>query len=339
MPEPNVYFLYGNDEYAIARRLAQLRADFPDATAAEMNTSRLEARTMSEDELNNAVNAAPFLAARRLVLLAEPSARYTTPEARKKFCAFLEKVPPTTRLVMHEWMETKTYRDKSREAKEDEKHWLVKWGRQAGIGLERHALPAAWEMTGWIIHAAKEQGEALSSSKGEAIEPAAAARLAEMVGVDTRQAAQEIGKLLAYVNWARPITLRDVEAVSVVTNEPDIFAMVDALANGNGSTAQRLLRRLLEQQDPFQVWGMVIRQFRLLMLAREVLDAGGSKSEVEKTLGIHPFVAEKVTTQARRFAMPALEALYHQLLGIDEGVKIGQVTLDTALDMLVVELT
>ena len=66
-----------------------------------------------------------------------------------------------------------------------------------------------------------------------------------MVGADTRQAAQEISKLLAYVNWARPIKVADVEAVSIVTAEPDIFAMVDALASGNGKSAQRLLHRLV----------------------------------------------------------------------------------------------
>ena len=64
---PNVYFLYGNDEFAITRRLKEFEADFPDPTSADMNTARLEARTMASDELNNAINAMPFLAPKRLV--------------------------------------------------------------------------------------------------------------------------------------------------------------------------------------------------------------------------------------------------------------------------------
>jgi len=35
----------------------------------------------------------------------------------------------------------------------------------------------------------------------------------------------------------------------------------------------------------------------------------------------------------------SLEYVYRKLLAIDEGVKTGQVTLDLALDTLVVELT
>jgi DNA polymerase-3 subunit delta len=192
-------------------------------------------------------------------------------------------------------------------------------------------LPRQWEMAGWVVTETKNQG-------GE-IEPPAAAKLAEMVGVNTRQAGQEIAKLLAYVNWDRQVIVQDVEAVSIVTAQESVFDFVDALANGNGKSAQRLLHRLLESEDAFSLWGMVIRQFRLLLMAREVLDAQGGKDEVTKALGVHPFVAEKTTGQARHFTISALERIYHKLLDIDEGIKTGQFSLELALDTLVVELT
>ena len=332
MPEEaNVIFLYGNDEFAMSRRLAESASMFTDPTSADLNTARLEARTMSEDDLNNAVNALPFLAARRLVFLAGPSAHYSNPQARKKFFEFLEKVPPTAQLMIYENVDVKTYRDRSRQDKEDDKHWLVKWMKKAGLQLERFALPSQREMSGWIVKHAREQGGS--------IEPSAAAKLAEWVGADTRQAAQEIAKLLTYANWARPVSIRDVEAVSISTAEPDIFSLVDALAVGDGKTAQRLLHRLLEDQDAFSLWGMVIRQFRLLLLACEVIQARGGTRDVEQALGVHAFVAEKVFGQAKRFTLPALEKIYHKLLEMDEAAKTGQVTLDLALEMFVVELT
>jgi DNA polymerase-3 subunit delta len=331
MKETNVIFLYGNDEFAIAHRLAGFGSIFTDPSSADMNTARLEARTMTEDDLNNAVNALPFLAKQRLVLLANPSARYSSPQARKKLFDFIDKVPETAQLVIYEHVDVKTYRDKARQEKEDEKHWLVKWMKKSGHKLERFTLPAQWEMTGWIINNAKEQGGSL--------EQGAAAKLAELAGSDTRQAAQEVTKLLAYVNWARPVKIQDVEAVSISTSEPDIFAMVDALAVGNGKAAQRMLHGLLQNEDAFSLWGMVIRQFRLILLAREVIDAHGGQREVEQALGVHAFVAEKVFGQAKRFTLPALEKIYHKLLEIDAAAKTSQVTLDLALDMLVVELT
>ena len=320
---PNLYFLFGNDEFAITRKRKDFESDFTDPTSADMNTAHLDARSMSEDDLNNAVNAMPFLAKRRLVLLQNPSSKYNNPNSRKKFFEFLEKAPDTTRLVMFE----------SVEPKEAEKHWLVKWAEKNNKLMQAKAfmLPRLKDMPGWIINETKNQGGKM--------DPRAAEMLKDMVGVDTRQAGMEIAKLLAYVNWARPVTAQAVEAVCIVTSQQSVFDFVDALANGNGKSAQHLLHRLLESEDEFALWGMVVRQFRLLIQAREILDARGNQNDVARALGVHPFVAEKTTQQAARFSMESLESIYRKLLRIDEGVKTSQLTLDLAMDTLVVELT
>ena len=108
---------------------------------------------------------------------------------------------------------------------------------------------------------------------------------------------------------------------------------------GDGKKAQHVLHQLLENEEAFELWGMVIRQFRLLLQARELLDGNASIPEIQKTLGLHEFVAQKVTGQAKRFSLSALEFIYHRLLEIDEGAKTSQVPLDLALDMFIVELT
>ena len=318
-----VTFLYGNDEYAIARHLAGFGSIFSDPTSADMNTAHLEARSMSDNDLNNAVNAMPFLARHRLILFENPSLKYTTPQTRRKFCEFLENVPDTARLVMYEYVEPK----------EAEKHWLMKWAGKHSDSVQTKAFmsPRPKDMAGWIVNEAKQQS-------GQ-IDPPAAAKLSEMVGADTRQAAQEIAKLLAYVNWARPVKLQDVDAVCIVTSQQSVFDFVDALSTGNGKSAQHLLHRLLENEEAFSLWGMVVRQFRLLLQAREVLDSHGDKNDVARALAVHPFVAEKTTGQANRFSLTSLENIYHRLLEIDEAVKTSQITLDLALDTLVVELT
>jgi DNA polymerase III subunit delta len=321
---PNLYLFLGNDEFAIARKLKDFDSDFTDPTSANMNTARLDARTLNENDLNTAVNAMPFLAKRRLVLLANPSAKYNNQAARKKFLAFIEKAPDTTRLVIYELVEPRDV----------EKHWLMKWAEKNQKWIQTRAafmLPRLKDMTGWILNETKQQG-------GQ-IEPRAADMLKDMVGVDTRQAGMEIAKLLAYVNWTRQIKAQDVEAVCIVTAQQSVFDFVDALSNGNGKSAQHLLHRLLETEDPFTLWGMVVRQFRLLIQAREILDGRGNKEDVARALGVHPFVAEKTTGQAAHFSIESLEAIYRGLLKIDERVKTSQVTLDLALDTLVVELT
>jgi DNA polymerase-3 subunit delta len=319
---PNVVVLHGNDEYAIAGHIQKLCAGLGDPSTADMNAARFDGRAgLDFEALHTAVNAMPFLAPRRVAVLMHPSAAFASAEGRRKLVELLEHVPPTTTLILAETEELR--RD----------HWLLKWTAQAGPQASAHVygLPKRWEVPRWIEAEAKKQGGT--------IEPGAAARLAEMVGEDTRVAAQELAKLLTYVDFERPVTLPDVEKVSIVSAQGNVFELVDALGTGDGHKAQKVLHQLLEDADPFELWGMVVRQFRLLLQAREMLDEKASPAQVQKELGLHEFVAGKICAQAQRFTMAGLESIYHRLLEIDEGAKTSQVALDLALDTLVVELT
>lgn len=317
-----ILYLYGNDEYAIQEHLRALEGKLGDATTIELNLTRLDARSASDAEIHQAIQAIPFLSEWRMVWLANPSTGFTTAARQQKFLSLLENIPETTLLVLHEILESKGM----------ERHWLVRWVEKHADRAKAQALwrPKPWEMARWIGAEVQRQG-------GK-IEAQAAERLAEMTGVDTRQAAQEIVKLLAYVGWKRPITLQDVQAVCVVSAEENVFEFVDALSRKDVPHAQRLLHRLLESEDEFALWGMVIRQFRLLLLGREVLDQRGDAAQIAERLGVHPFVAEKIALQARAFSLHNLEGIYQRLVEIDEAVKTGLLTLDLALDMLVVEL-
>jgi DNA polymerase-3 subunit delta len=255
-----------------------------------------------------------------VMVLDHPGSAFPSPEARIKFIDLLDKAQPTTSIVLVEYDELKA------------DHWLLKWVSRAGTraGAHVYKLPKRWEMPHWIESEAKKQGGR--------IDPDAAARLSEMAGEDTRIAAQELTKLLTYVNFERPIRLLDVEKVSLVSAQSSIFELVDALGQNDGKKAQRVLHQLLEEEEAFELWGMVIRQFRLLLQAREMLDERATIPEIQKALGLHEYVAQKVCSQAGHFSMPTLESIYHKLLEIDEAAKTSQGPLDLALDTLIVEL-
>jgi DNA polymerase III subunit delta len=322
MPEtPVVLLLHGNDEFAISAHIEKLCAGLGDPATAGMNIARFDGRlSLDFEALNSAVNAAPFLAPRRVMVLVHPGSAFASVETRNKFIHLLDKAPETTTIVLVE----------SDELKPD--HWLLKWVSKAGAraGVHLYNLPRRWDMPRWIESEAKKQGGR--------IDPDAAARLSEMVGEETRIAAQELTKLLTYVNFERPIRLLDVEKVSLLSAQASIFELVDALGQKEGKKAQSILHRLLEDEEAIELWGMVIRQFRLLLQAREMLDERATIPEIQKALGLHEFVAQKVCNQARHFPMPTLESIYHKLLEIDEGSKTSRVPLDLALDTLIVEL-
>ena len=96
---------------------------------------------------------------------------------------------------------------------------------------------------------------------------------------------------------------------------------------------------MLEKEEPLYVLGMIVRQFRYILLAKELLEARAGEADISRTLGLHPFPAEKICAQARNFSLPALEHIYHRLLDYDTEIKTGQVDAAAALDTLVASLT
>lgn len=322
---PVVYIFHGEDEFSIAQQISAFQEKLGDPTTASMNTTRLEGRTLSLEELRGAAAAMPFLAPRRMVIVSDFISQVSGKEQREKFLALLKDLPSTTGLFLIESSPLITRKKRT--------HWLLTWAEKSGGWAYAHefSMQNPGDMSRWIQRQARDLGGQFSYS--------GAAMLASLVGSDTRVAYQEIQKLLAYVNYKREVEPDDVELVASSFNQGDIFALVDALSVQDGRKAQYMLRQMLEVEEPRLIFGMVIRQFRLLLLGREALDDGLSEAAYAKTAGVHPFVASKVFPQARRFDISTLERVYRRLLEIDEAIKTGQVEIDVALDTFVVAFT
>jgi len=327
---PVVYLLHGEDEFKISQFLSEMEGKLGDPATASMNITYLDGGSLNIEELPASANAMPFLAKRRLVVIENPLGRLKSPTDRDRFKDILEKIPASTALVLvvHRTLTTESDRKKGKT------HWLVKWAQDnpEWVFIRAFLLPKGGMMARRIQEQAQQAGGAFSPQ-------AAAGLLASLVDGDPRLADQEIQKLLAYVNYSRPVETDDVETLTVDVGQGNIFTLVDALGNRDGRKAIGMLQRLQEQQDTFSIFGMVVRQFRLLLLTREMLDHGDSKGDIMKGLRVPSFVADKLIFQARRFTLPALESIYHYLLEIDEGIKTGKMPAALALDTLVAALT
>ena len=325
--KPSVYLLYGDDTHAMQAFVRELIARMGDPGLAEMNTTRLDGKTASEEDLRTAVGSLPFLSERRLVILTHPLARAQGADGQKRFLTFLDGVPPETALVL--LVEDQLFRgdwDVMRG-----KHWLRKWVEESGgKGMMRVcALPAPSDMAGWIQKEVRKQGGNFT--------PEAARTLAASVETNTELAEQEIVKLLTYAG-ARAVEAEDVDRLCMPVGQGNIFELVDAAAEGRTAEALRALHTLLEFQEAGLVFGMLTRQYRLLIQAREIVDDGGGVAEIDKLLTHQNYVANKLARQVRRFSMGDLRAIYHRLLQLDEDSKNGQSDLVTGLDVFVAGL-
>lgn len=318
---PIVYILHGEDEYEIADFLHSMQEKLGDPTTAEMNMAHFEGSYDVED-LRSAASAMPFLAPRRVVIVENISKKYTRKEQYEKVTALMDSLPPSTAFVLVE----RKILSKS--------HWLLKYANEAGgrAYVRAFETPKGAQMAAWIRKTAVEKG-------GE-ISPQAAALLAENVQEVPRMAASEVEKLLAFVNYARPVDVDDVEmAAAFVGGQGDYFSFMDSLAGRNGRQAMDMLHKLMEEQDPLPLFFSLVGHFRLVLQAREIYEGGGTDQTVASTLGIHPYRAKKITVQARTLPQQSLDAMYLRLQQLDLEIKTGQIDPALALEALVTELT
>ena len=329
MADPNVYLLHGEDDYAIASMLREIQSGLGDPVLLDMNTARLDGRSNTFDQLVQAVNSLPFLAARRLVIFNHPTSIVRHPTHQKKLFDILSKMPSSTMLVM---MEDEPLLPKDK--KKDPRHWLDKWASEAGpaVMVKLLNLPVGPQLNQWIIARVKDEGGQIT--------PPAAKALADAIGPDPRILKTEIQKLLAYVNYIRPVETDDVQHVTTTIQRVENFALVNALRAHNLQLAQKALHIELTERDAIPVFASIVSQFRNLLLARETLDHGGSPEELVRAAKVHPYVARLAMDQARTFTLNELEEIYHRLIEVDELMKGGSsVSPDVSLEVLVTQLT
>ncbi len=324
---------YGDDLPELGDQVRSLAASLTgDPTMLEMNTNRLSGRDASLDALKASAYAMPFLTERRLVIAVDPQEGFKTKEGRAQWGSFLDHLPETTLLAVVIHDEYGGKRDGWKVMNKNGK-FLLEWAEKAGpqAFVKPCPLPQPYEMPKWIQDQTRKMGGRC--------EPQAAATLATFIGADTGAARQEIAKLLAYVNYARPIEAEDVQEVVSAGSQANVFEMVDAIGMGSTTRALRHLDGLLQDQDPYSLFGMIVRQFRLLLLAREQLAAARLDSYgLAERLSVNRFVAEKLLSQAPRYSLTKLEDIYHRLLNIDMMMKTGQADPVIALQTFIVSL-
>ncbi len=315
------YIFHGDDTYSQKETLAGLLNKLGDPALLDLNTTRFT-DLMPFVELRQRCDALPFLAPARVVIVNDLFSSKPGQEFLKELLAYLPEVPDTTRLVFLE----------SKEMRETNK--FVQLARAEKKGYEKSFMrPRGPEVERWIHNRVEQKHGHISHE--------AAHLLAVNVGNNLDILDNELDKLVAFKeNGEGTIESSDVSRLSPYVAEANIFDLVDALGNRNGKRASLLLQQKFnEGTEPFYLFSMFVRQFRLLIQVKELADAGYRPQGIAREIKQHSYVVGKLYQQARGFSMAELEQIYHHLLEIDIAAKTGEADMRTALDLLVANLT
>ncbi len=274
------------------------------------------------NDLRLACDTLPFLGDSRLVLVRGALTQETETWA-KQVAEYLPSLPSSTHLL---FTEIKTV---------PLSHPILKTARSLGATIMLSELPKTKEVPAWVARRARKLGLRL--------EPAALMLLAQNLGAQVQLVDQELQKLRAYRGGAGVITAEDVRTLMPYGAAADvIFEMVDAIGQRQPDVAVRHLYRLIDPgtkvEEFLRIFGMMVRQFRLLIQVHWLANHGNTQQEITQKLGMHPFVGEKMLLQARRFSNEQLRQAYRLLHETDLAMKTGQLPYAMALELLIAQL-
>lgn len=238
---------------------------------------------------------------RRMVIVEDAEDFVTANRAQLE--SYIDKPAKKSSLVL----DLKTWRKNTRLAKRlDEQGLEIDCGELSGAKL-----------TGWLVESAE-------SHYGKQLSRDAAALMVELAGAGLGLLEQELGKVAAYVGDRPRITPDDVRQLVGGWKAETTWTMLDAVRDGDPSTALTCLQKLLTAGEAGpKLLGGISFVFRKLADATERSREGTPLPAALKDAGVFFRDIDKAERYLRRVRRPRAEKILARLVKADSDLKGG----------------
>ncbi|MFS8853887.1 DNA polymerase III subunit delta [Synechococcus sp. H55.7] len=303
-----VYLYWGDDTYRLMQAVQQLRDQVLDPDWAAFNYDRLPPESTLVG-LSQAMTP-PLGSNARLVWLEETTLTQHCPEELWEAVErTLAQLPPTTHLLL------------TSSSKPDGRLKSTKILKKVAIVREFPQLPP-WDEEGILRQVYSE-----ARQRHLKLSPAAAQKLAEAVGNDSRRLAMELEKLALFTAAQEdPISPEQIEAL-VPASAYNSFQLAAALRQGNLDQALPILAHLLDHNEPaLKILAVLVGQFRTWLWVRLLLEEGERDPKViaQKAEIANPNRVYFLQKEVGSLESAALLKAMQQLLQLEYQLKQGQ---------------
>lgn len=307
-----VYLLFGEEAYLRQQYKQNLvKALNPDDDT--MNFSHYEGKGIEIKEIIDLCETMPFFADRRVILI-ENSGFFKN--KCEELAEYLKALPDYVVLIFAETevdKRAKTYKavkSKGRAVefvKQDEKT-LMRWA--AGI----------------------------LSREGRRITQRDMELLLTKTGTDMGNLRMELEKLITYTEGRNVVTAEDIEAICTTQTTNKIFDMVRAVTEKNQKRALELYYDLLTlREPPMRILFLLAKQFRQLLLTKQLAGEGASQTEIASRLGVPSFVVRSIASCARSYSVEELQQAVKDFVDAEEAVKTGRLGDVLSVELLIIK--
>lgn len=290
----NVHFFTGENAYALAQERRRWSDEFTAKHGPE-NRIQIDGSAISLRELLDEVSAAPFISAKRLMIL-RGMPRFTKEEMQ----VLLQSLHPDCVLLVCDGAPDKRLGGL--------KHLLTVAMVKEFPRLRGRALLE------WMQREAAAQGCTIGNSAAEL--------LLATVGDEQEMLAQEIAKLGL---GGAPITEDRVRLLAVPSGEQEIWQLTNILTRGDLPGALHYAQSLLRSgEDPFSLWNILLWVLRsLVAVALCCREGEKNPARIASSAGVPFPTARMLTPMAQSLTLPQLRALLDWAVAADRDLKTG----------------
>ena len=325
----SLLLVHGDDGFAIDEALSAFAARVEAAERTEITAERSPDEAAIDRARLESATVGMFGA--HLVVLRQPiAAAGRANAATDKLLALVTQLPDGAALAL---AETRPSRDANKPPALLAQ--LANAVRDRGGEVVQADAPRRNELQSWV------RGHA--QRLGIAIEPRAAAVLAERVGgamwesdiergQQTRVADGELRKLATYVG-GRPISPADVEALVTDTRPSSLYAITNAIDRREPAAAAAAVERAIGEGQPvLRIMAALEGRIADLIVARDLAANGATPQELTKRVGRGTArTAERIVESSRRYSGAELEAMLRGLFEADLAIKTNEMAEEPAL--------
>lgn len=163
--------------------------------------------------------------------------------------------------------------------------------------------------------------------------------LIALIGNNPWNIYHEIKKLAYYKLSSEPIEKiqkKDIEKIVTGIFTENIFNFTDAISVKNTKLALKILEeQYLAGSEPDYILLMLLRQFKILLQIRELLDLNYNSQKIISSLNLHPFVVNKGINQAKNFNKKTIKDILNTLIKMEKLNRSSSIDLKVYLNLLV----
>ncbi|TSC95748.1 MAG: DNA polymerase III subunit delta [Parcubacteria group bacterium Athens1014_10] len=322
-----IIFLHGQNTYSSRGKLNQLKEKFKrEIDKSGGNIFIFDEENVSLDKLKNALFTHSFLTKKKMVIL--ENAKSFKKNILDELSPWFKKLEEDKNLILIFWekeIKKQSPKDKAKKNAPD----LISQLKKIKYVFEFPMLSEE-KLKQWVVNEVKNQNSEIDFQ--------ALNLLIAFVGDNLWQMSQEINKLSAY-KGKEMINKNDVELLTKAKLDENIFNLVDAVGNKNIKVSLKLINEQIESGiSPIYLLTMLIRQFKILLQVKDLLEKKIKSFEINSHFKLHPFVLKKAVQQSQKYSLEELKKIYAQLLDIDFKSKTTQINPKILLNLFVAKI-